>query len=144
MILGVVLVFDYMVALGMPGTAGTICCGIFFALGIWLLCTMFYTFPLQAQFYNTVKQTIINAIFLAARKFPMTVLVFGVNILPAILLLWVTDMFLLSAPIWALVYPGLAAVLCSMMLVKVFDPMIEAATGKKFVTQTADAEEEDE
>lgn len=143
-ILGVVLVFDYIIALGMPGTAGTICCGIFFALGIWLLCTMFYTFPLQAQFYNTVKQTIINAVFLAARKFPMTVLVFGVNVVPVILLLWATDMFLLSAPIWALVYPGLAAVVCSMMFVKVFDPMIEAATGKKPVTQAADTEVEDE
>ena len=131
LIVSIVLVLDYMVALGMPGTAGTICCGIFFALSVWFLCTVFYTFPLQAQFYNTVKQTIINAIFLAARKFPMTVIVFGINIIPAILFLWATDMFLLSAPVWVLVFPGLAAFICSMMFVKVFDPMIEAATGKK-------------
>lgn len=143
-ILGIVLVFDYMVALGMPGTAGTVCCGIFFALGIWLLCTAFYTFPLQAQFYNTVKQTIINAIFLAARKFPMTVLVFGVNIVPAVLLLVATKMFVLSAPIWALVYPGLSAFLCSMLFVKVFDPMIEAVTGKKPVAEPVDTEEDAE
>jgi len=143
-ILAVVLVFDYMVALAMPGTAGTVCCGIFFALSIWLLCTMFYTFPLQAQFYNTVKQTIINAIFLAARKFPMTVVVFVVNIVPVILLLWATDMFLLSAPIWILVFPGVAAVVCSMMFVKVFDPLIEAATGEKPGVEAAEEEKEDE
>ena len=143
-ILGVVLVFDYMVALAMPGTAGTVCCGIFFALGIWLLCTAFYTFPLQAQFYNTVKQTIINAIFLAARKFPMTVLVFGVNIIPAILLLLATKVFVLSAPIWMLVYPGLSAVVCSMMFVKVFDPLIEDATGKKPAAEASVDEGEDE
>ena len=144
-ILGIVLVFDYLVAMGMPGTAGTVCCGIFFALGILLLCTAFYTFPLQAQFYNTVKQTIINAIFLAARKLPMTVLVFGVNILPMILLLYVpSGGFVLwySAPIWVLVYPGLAAFVCSMMFVKVFDPMIEAATGKKPGVEAEEAEEE--
>ena len=140
-ILGVAGVFDYLIALGMPGTAGTVCSGIFFALGIWLLCTAYYTFPLQAQFYNTIKQTLINAMILAARKFPMTVLVFGINIIPAVLLLWATDMFLLSAPIWVLVYPGLSAFLCSMMFVKVFDPMIEAATGKK---PGIDAPKEDE
>lgn len=143
-ILGVVLVLDYLVAMGMPGTAGTICTAIFFALGIWYLCTMFYTFPLQAQFYNTVKQTIINAVFLAARKLPMTLLVFGVNIVPAVMLLWATDMFLLSAPIWVLVYPGLAAFVCSMMFVKVFDPMIEAATGEKPAIEAADDQEEEE
>lgn len=142
-ILGVVLVLDYLVAMGMPGTAGTICTAIFFALGIWYLCTVFYTFPLQAQFYNTVKQTIINAVFLAARKFPMTLLVFGVNIVPAVMLLWATDMFLLSAPIWVLVYPGLAAFVCSMMFVKVFDPMIEAATGEKPAIEAADEQEEE-
>ena len=143
LILGAVLVFDYIVAWGMPGTAGTVCCGIFFALLVWLLCTAFYTFPLQAQFYNTVKQTIINGIFLAIRKFPMTVLVFGINIIPAILLLWATKMFLLSAPIWALVYPGLAAFVCSLMFVKVFDPMIEAATGKKPVVDVEATEVEE-
>lgn len=143
-ILGAVLVFDYMVALGMPGTAGSICCGIFFALGVWLLCTVFYTFPLQAQFYNTVKQTIINAMILAIRKFPMTAAVFFINIIPVILLLWATNMFLLSAPIWVLVFPGIAAVVCSMMFVKIFDPMIEAVTGKKPGTEDAEVEEEDE
>ena len=141
-ILGIVVVADYMVALGMPGTAGTICCGIFLALGVWFLCTVFYTFPLQAQFYNTVKQTIINAMFLAARKFPMTVLVLGVNIVPAVLLLCATEMFLLSAPIWVLVYPGLSAFVCSMMFVKVFDPMIEAVTGRKPATEAEDEETE--
>lgn len=143
-IVGAVLVFDYIVALGMPGTAGSICCGIFLAMGVWLLCTMLYTFPLQAQFYNTVKQTVINAMILATRKFPMTVAVFSVNIVPVILLLWATDMFLLSTPVWVLVFPGLAAFVCSLLFVKVFDPMIEAATGKKPSAEDADIAEEDE
>lgn len=141
LILGAVLVLDYVFALSMPGTAGTICCGIFLAMVVWLLCTAFYTFPLQAQFYNTVKQTIINAMFLAARKLPMTVVVFGINIIPAIILLWATDMFLLSAPIWALLFPGTAAFVCSLLFVKVFDPMIESATGENLdVVETAEEE----
>lgn len=142
-ILVVVLIFDYLVAMAMSGTAGAICCGIFFALGVWLLCTMFYTFPLQAQFYNTVKQTIINAMILAVRKFPMTVVVFFLNMLPGILLLYATLVFFQTAPIWVLLYPGLAAFLCSMMFVKVFDPLIEAATGKKPGIETTETEEEE-
>ena len=143
LILGAVLVMDYLFAMSLTGTAGAICSGVFLALGIWLLCTIFYTFPLQAQFYNTVKQTIINAVFLAARKLPMTVVVFAINIIPAVLFLWATDTFVLSATIWALVFPGGAAFVCSLMFVKVFDPMIEAATGKK-PGVVAEIEEEDE
>ena len=142
-LLGAVLALDYVYAMAMPGTAGTICCGIFFAMSVWLLCTAFYTFALQAQFYNTVKQTIVNAVFLAARRLPMTVAVFCINVIPAILLLWATDMFLLSAPIWVLIFPGVAAFVCSMMFVKIFDPLIEAATGKKSGEEDAEAAEED-
>ena len=130
-ILGAVLVVDYLTAMHMPGTAGGVSTGIFLAMGIWMCCTMFYTFPLQAQFYNTVKQTIINAVILAVRKFPMTVVVFLVNMLPVILFLWATFLFIQTAPIWILLYPGLAALICSKMFVKVFDPLIEAVTGKK-------------
>jgi len=144
LVLGAVLAIDYLYAMAMPGTAGTVCCAVFFAMGVWLLCTAFYTFPLQAQFYNTVKQTIINAVFLAARKFPMTVVVFALNIIPAVLFLWATDMFVLSAPVWVLIFPGLAAFVCSLMFVKVFDPMIEAATGKKPGEEFAEIEEDDE
>lgn len=140
-ILGAVLVLDYIIAMGMPGTAGAVSCGIFFAMGVWMCCTMFYTFPLQAQFYNTVKQTLINAMILAARKFLMTVVVFAVNMLPVIVFLWATPLFFQTAPIWVLVYPGLAARICSWMFVKVFDPLIEAATGKK--TGEEDAEDEE-
>lgn len=141
-ILGAVLVIDYIFAMSMTGIAGTVCSGIFLAMCVWLLCTIYYTFPLQAQFYNTVKQTIINAVFLAARKFPMTVVVFAVNIIPVVIFLWATDMFLLSAPIWVLVFPGAAALVCSMMFVKVFDPMIEAVTGKKTGEETDNEEDE--
>ena len=144
LVIGAVLALDYIYAMAMPGTAGMVCSAIFFALGVWFCCTVFYTFPLQAQFYNTVKQTIINAVFLAARKFPMTVIVFGINIIPAILFLWATDMFLLSAPVWVLVFPGLAAFVCSLMFVKVFDPMIEAATGTKPGLETTEDEEDEE
>lgn len=140
---GVILVYDYLIAAAMAGTAGAVCSGIFFALGIWLLCTMFYTFPLQAQFYNTVKQTIVNGLILSVRKFPMTVIVFVVNIVPFVVLLWASMVFLTTAPIWILVYPGLAALVCSWMFVKVFDPLIEAATGKKPGAAADDVEDEE-
>ena len=141
-VVGAVLVIDYIYAMAMSGTAGTICSGIFFAMGIWALCTMFYTFPLQAQFYNTVKQTIINAMFLAARRFPMTVVVFVLNMAPVVLFLWATMVFFRTAPIWILLYPGLAAYLCARMFVKVFDPLIEAQTGKRPGIEAAEEEEE--
>ena len=142
-VLLVVLVYDYMIAAAMSGTASALCSGIFFALGIWVLCAMFYTFPLQAQFYNTVKQTIVNATILAIRKFPTTVAIFAVNIVPAMIILCANIVVIFQlAPLMVLVYPGFAALVCSWMLVKIFDPLIEVATGKKPGVVEVDNEEE--
>ena len=125
------LFFDYILTAGMEGTTGMLCSVCFFVMGVWTLCTMFYTFPLQAQFFNTVKQTLINAMFLASRKFLTTVVVFFLNILPVIIAFASLKVFVQTLPIWVLLAPGLIAYLCSMMFVKIFDPLIEAAKRKK-------------
>ena len=123
-ILGVVLFLDYILTAGMEGTTGMLCSVSFFVLGVWTLCTMFYTYPLQAQFYNTVKQTLINAMILASRKLLTTVIVFALNMLPVFVAFASLPFFVQTLPIWVLVAPGLTAFVCSMLFVKIFDPLI--------------------
>ena len=130
-ILGVVLFVDYILTAGVAGTAGTVCSVCFFVLGVWMLCTMFYTYPLQAQFYNTVRQTLINAMFLATRKIGVTVAVFVLNLIPVIVAFASLAVFVQLTPIWVLVAPGVTAFLCSKMLVKIFDPLIKEAKGEE-------------
>ena len=139
-ILGAVLFFDYTFTAGIEGMVGTVCGVSFFVLGVWTLCTMFYTYPLQAQFYNTTKQTLINAMILSARKFPTTVIMFVINMAPILVAFASFQVFVQLTPVWVLLMPGLSAYLCSMLLVRIFDPLIAAA--KKEAGQETDKIEE--
>ena len=125
--MGAVLFTDYILTAGIEGTAGMICSVCFLVMGVWMLCTMFYTFPLQAQFYNTVKQTLINAMILATRKIVTTVAVFALNILPVVVAFGSFAVFVRTLPVWVLLAPGLIAYLCSLLFVKIFDPLIQSA-----------------
>ena len=130
-ILGAVLFFDYTFTAGIEGMVGTVCGVSFFVLGVWMLCTMFYTYPLQAQFYNTVRQTLINAMILAARKFGTTIILFAVNMIPVFVAFASFAVFVQLMPAWVLLMPGLSAYVCSLLLVKIFDPLIDPSLKEK-------------
>lgn len=130
MVVGVILVLDYVFMSAMNTAAGNICSGCFFALGIWMLCIMFYTYPLQAQFVNTIRQTLLNAAILSMRKLMDTVIVFVLNMLPVIVLYISVrmfsslELFVRLAPVWILVAPGVTAFLCAKRFAKLFDPYL--------------------
>ena len=133
LVLGAILAADACILFFAQGSMATISCAIFFAMFIWLLCIMFYAYPLQAQFYNTVKQTLINAAILSMRKFLSTIIIFIVNMLPFILTivslvaLGQFNLIVQTLPIWILAYPGIAAHLNGKLFVKMFDPFLKAA-----------------
>lgn len=133
LVVGVVLLLDCWIMLGSQGTAGMLSCAAFFAMFIWLLCVMFYAYPMQAQFYNTVKQTLINAAILSVRKFPVTVIVFVLNMLPVILGFipggW--TVVVSTTPVWILLTPGVVAFINAKLFAKMFDPFLKAAKERK-------------
>ena len=137
LVVGIVLFLDYFYMSGVEGTYGTISSVCFFVMGIWTLCAMFYAYPLQAQFFNTVRQTLINAALLSMRKFVTTIIVFVLNMLPVIVAFLSFEAFVRMAPIWILLAPGLIAAMCSKLFVKLFDPFLNNA-------QETSKEEEDE
>ena len=65
LIVGAILFFDYVYMGAVEGTAAMLCSMCFLSMGIWWLCIMFYTYPLQAQFFNPIKRTLINAAILS-------------------------------------------------------------------------------
>lgn len=131
LVVGIVLLLDCWIMLGSEGSMGTLICGAFFAMFIWLLCIMFYAYPLQAQFYNTVKQTLINAAILSMRKFPVTVVVFVLNTLPILLGFISLPVVVRTAPVWILLMPGVAATINGKLFAKLFDPFLKAAEEEK-------------
>ncbi len=137
LVLGAILAVDCYFWFFAQGSMATISCAAFFAAFVWLLCIMFYAYPLQAQFYNTVKQTLINGAILSMRKFPTTVIVFVLNMLPVLLAIASLVMFgqfnivVQTLPIWILLYPGIAAYINAKFFVKMFDPFLKAAQEEK-------------
>ena len=133
LVLGAILLADAYYWFFGQGSMATISFAIFFAAFVWLVCIMSYAYPLQAQFYNTVKQTLINGAILSMRKFPVTVIVFLLNTLPVILTvlcLMTLGHFALmvqTLPIWILLYPGVSAYINAKLFVKLFDPFLKAA-----------------
>lgn len=138
LVLGAVLLLDCYYWFFGQGTTAMLCCAAFFAMFVWLLCIMFYSYPLQAQFYNTVKQTMINAAILSMRKFPITVIVFVLNMLPIILGFMPNGLPILvrTIPVWILLAPGVVAIINAKFFVKMFDPFLKAAKEQKEEPET--------
>lgn len=128
-ILAADMVYFGSVELGV-GTGITLLRGAFMAMGVWALCIMFYAYPLQAQFYNPIKRTLRNAAILSMQKPINTIVVFFLNMIPAIFIYLSVNvlkdltLFVRSAPLWVLFIPGLLAYLCGKRFVKLFDPYL--------------------
>lgn len=136
-VVGVILAWDYLIMLSVEGTYGLICCTSFLVMEIWMLCIMFYAYPLQAQFYNTIRRTLMNAAILSMRKFLSTVMFFALNMLPVIVAFISLPVFVKLAPVWVLLTPGLSAYLCSMRLNKLFEPYLKPAEKEQENTEIA-------
>ena len=84
---GAVLYLDLNVAKNMPGSAGQIFHVIFMAFVLIYFILFLYVYPVLARFYNTIKNTIKNALFMAIRHLPYTVVMVLIAVCPLLLLL---------------------------------------------------------
>lgn len=82
-------------------------------LSIVAACTAIYLFPLQAQFENTIKQTLKNALFMAIRHLPWTILLVVIVAVCGVLI-W------LFLPIAVFFGFGLTAFICSYIYNHIF------------------------
>ncbi len=130
LVAGIILGLDYIIMSAQESTYGAISSACFLVMGIWLLGIMFYAYPLQAQFYNTIRQTLVNAAQLAVVKFPITLVVFVINLFPVIIGFISPVLLIRSAPIWILLAPGVAAFLNGKLFAKMFDQFIKDAETK--------------
>jgi uncharacterized membrane protein YesL len=133
LVAGVVVFLDYFIMSSVEGLWGTICSVCFFVMGIWLLCVMFYTYPLQAQFINPIRSTLKNAALLSSQNVVTTVIVFALHMIPLVIAMKAWKLFLMAIPVWMMVTPGLFAYISSMRFVKIFDPLILPAESKETV-----------
>ena len=122
---GAVLYLDYTLMLQLSGALGAVLRVVFMALGICCLLTALYTFPLQAQFVNTVKGTLTNAFWFALRNLGITLLVLLVHASPLLLVFLSLENLLKLLPLLLLLLPSVIAFISSVLLMKVFKPLME-------------------
>lgn len=87
LLIGVVLYIDLNVSKAMQGGAGQIFQVIFMAFVLIYFILFLYVYPVLARFYNTIKNTIKNALFMAVRHLPYTVVMVLIAACPLLLLL---------------------------------------------------------
>lgn len=87
LLIGVVLYVDLNVSKAMQGGAGQIFQIIFMAFVLIYFILFLYVYPVLARFYNTIKNTIKNALFMAIRHFPYKVVMVIIAVCPLLLLL---------------------------------------------------------
>ena len=87
LLIGVVVYVDLNVSKAMQGGAGQIFQIIFMAFVLIYFILFLYVYPVLARFYNTIKNTIKNALFMAIRHFPYTVVMVIIAVCPLLLLL---------------------------------------------------------
>ena len=96
-------------------------CVLFVFPFILVSCVISYVFPLQAQFENTVFQTIKNAGLLALSHLPVTVVITAANLVFPVMMYFFTDLFAKTLVAWLLFGFAAVAYFNTALLRKVFE-----------------------
>lgn len=90
-----------------------------------------YTFPLQARFQNTIKNTYKNALFLSVRHFPYTILIVGLNSIPVICIAAGAFITMMALPIYCFVGFALTVKINSIFFDKIFQAFMSKSEGTR-------------
>jgi uncharacterized membrane protein YesL len=92
----------------------------FIIVGVVVVFTSVYVFPLIARYENTLKATFKNAFLLAIGKLPYTVLLVLLHVVPLFITLFDVQTFVFGILIWLTIGFALVSWCCSKILRRVF------------------------
>lgn len=130
LVAGVMLVLDVNIVKGMDGTVSKVLHCIFIAFAFLYMLIFIYIYPVLAKFYNSIRNTFVNAFLMSIRHLPYTFLMVVVTLAPAAIL------FIPSAQIQSMVLMlfflmgfAVVAFVNDRLMVKIFDNYIPEETG---------------
>lgn len=130
--------YDYLFSYMVDDSLGTALRILFVIMAIVWLMVVCYTFPLQAQFQNSIKITLKNALLLSIVHLGKTVLLVVLHLIPVAVCLALPELFARLMPLWLFGAPGLIAYLCTLRMKKVWSSLLERAQAQP---EAAPAEE---
>ena len=119
--------YDYLFSYVVSGSLGTMLRVIFAVLAVVWLMLVCYTFPLQAQFQNSIAYTLKNALFLSLAHLKKTVQLAALHLVPVAACLVLPELFTRLLPLWLFAAPGLIAYLSTVLLKKLWASLLELA-----------------
>lgn len=130
LVIGAILYFDLHIVMGMSGSLSQVLYIIFIAFAFLYLIVFLYIYPVLSKFYNSTKNTFRNAILMAIRHLPYTILMAVITIAPAAVFL-IQNVQVQSTVIMLLLLMGfsLEAFINGHFLAKLFDNYIPAQEG---------------
>lgn len=125
LVIGAILYFDLHIVMGMSGSLSQVLYIIFIAFAFLYLIVFLYIYPVLSKFYNSTKNTFRNAILMAIRHLPYTILMAVITIAPAAVFL-IQNFQVQSTVIMLLLLMGfsLEAFINGHFLAKIFDNYI--------------------
>ena len=87
LIIGVVLAFDFYISkLILNESISNVLQLVFTMITIIYIFTLSYVFPIQSKFENTIRNTMINSIFISIQNLPCTIIIVVLNLSPLLLI----------------------------------------------------------
>lgn len=125
-VLGGLLAFDLYFSRIMQSAGGfykALTCIFVLGISIYLL-ILTYIYPVLAKFYNSIKNTFRNALLMAIRHLPYTILMLVITAAPVVLMFVVPKSFSFLMLFYFLMGFAVISFLHSLILVKIFDQYI--------------------
>lgn len=122
LVTGLMLYFDINIVKNIEGSLSKVLTCIFIAFLFLYALILLYIYPLQAKFFNSVKNTFSNALLMSIRHLPYTFLMFVICLVP-IAILFVPNIQVQSTLLMLFFLMGFSGIaFCnSKFLVKIFD-----------------------
>lgn len=122
LVTALMLFLDLSIVRNMDGTLYKVLFSIFIAFTFLYLLLFLYIYPVLAKFYNTIKNTFVNAFLMAIRHLPYTFLMLVISLVP-IAIFFIPSFQIQSIALMLFFLMGFAVVsYCnSKFLVKIFD-----------------------
>ena len=125
LLIGLVLLADLQLVSAAPGLWGTVAKIVFAGLAVCFFTVAIYTVALQAQFSNTIRQTLTNAALMSIHYTLNSVVVLGLHALPLAVALAAREVFMRTLPLWICLAPAAIACICARCFRRIFDSLIQ-------------------
>ena len=124
LLLIVLLFFDFQILSVMTASFVTVIRIALISVSLVMAMVLLYTFPVLAQFYNSIKNTVKNAFFMSIRHFPKTLLMLVISVGAVVLTFLSAFTLTWGILIWMMFGFALISYLHARFFVKIFDMYI--------------------